>query len=118
MFDLIEILAAPLSLILIVFAFLSLQRKSYFTGFVFLVVAILPMLWAGYFRLPIPQTLVWMGMNICVILFLWQGFIGVVVNSSNADVLSMPLRFSKRIKGLFSCIIGAVFAVLIILTRI
>lgn len=117
MFDWIEILAAPLSLMLIVFALLSFFRKSHFVAVIFFIIAILPMLWAGYFRLPIPQTLIWMGMNICAIIFLWQGFLGLIAKSVSTDFLPMPLMFLKRTRNLLSLITGLLFAVLIILTR-
>ena len=117
MFDWIEILAAPLSLMLIVFALLSFFRKSYLVAVVFFIIAVLPMLWAGYFRLPIPQTLIWMGMNICAIIFLWQGFLGLIVKSASADFLPIPLTSSNRTQNLFSLMTGLLFAALIILTR-
>lgn len=117
MVDWIEILAAPLSLVLLAWAIVALRLKSYFMALTFLVVAILPLLWAGYFRLPIPQTLVWMGMNICAIIFLWQGFLGFVTKSGRSDLMPIPLAVSSGIQNLVSLITGLLFAVLIILTR-
>ena len=117
MFDWIEILAALLSLGLFICAILTLLRKSYFTAIVFLIIAILPMLWAGYFRLPIPQTLIWMGMNICAIIFLWQGFLGLITKSAGTDFLQIPPIFSNIIRSILSLITGLLFAALIILTR-
>ena len=118
MVDWIEILAAPLSLALLVWAILSLRLKSYALAFAFLVIAILPLLWAGYFRLPIPQTLIWMGMNICAIIFFWQGFLGLVTKSDSRDLMLIPFGVSSVIKNMVSLTTGLLFAVLIILTRI
>jgi hypothetical protein len=118
MVDWIEILAAPLSLALLVWAILSLRLKSYLLAVAFLVLAILPLLWAGYFRLPIPQTLVWMGMNICAIIFLWQGFLGLLTKSDSSDLMPIPYGVSTGIKNMVSLMTGLLFAVLIILTRI
>lgn len=118
MVDWIEILAAPLSLTLLVWAILSLRLESYFVAIAFLVLAILPLLWAGYFRLPIPQTLVWMGMNICAIIFLWQGCLGLAMKTDSSDLMRIPLRASSGLKNMVSLMTGLLFAVLIILTRI
>lgn len=118
MFDLIEILAALLSLILILCAGLSLPKKHYLTALAFLILAILPLLWAGYFRLPVPQTLIWMGMNLCAIIFTWQGLAGFVLRSNNSNLLQMPMQFSRNIQNRFSVVTGLLFAVLIILTRL
>lgn len=118
MVDWIEIFAAPLSLGLFLCALLSLRGKSYFVAFVFLLIAILPMLWAGYFRLPIPQTLIWMGMNVCAIIFIWQGLLGLVTKSGGVDLMPIPPLFSSHIKNLVSLMFGLLFAVLILLTRL
>jgi len=118
MVDIIDILAAILSLILGVFAVLALPAKRYFTSMVFFVLAILPLLWAGYFRLPIPQTLVWMAMNICTIVFLWQGAVGLLSQTGSSNFLAIPLQLSKHAQSLFVLVVGLLFAALIILTRI
>lgn len=118
MFDWIEILAALLSLLLILCAFLTLPRKHYFTAFAFFILAILPLIWAGYFRLPIPQTLIWMGMNICAIVFVWQGIAGLISSLGNVDFLKMPRQFSRRIQNALSLTIGFLFVMLIILTQL
>jgi len=118
MFDLIEILAALLSMILVLCAVLALPKKHYLAALAFGVLTTLPLLWAGYFRLPIPQTLIWMGMNICAIIFVWQGVVGFIFSSRSNDFLQMPLQFSKRIQNLFSLMVGLLFAILIILTQL
>jgi len=118
MFDLIDILGAILSLMLMILAVLALSIRRYLTSISFLVLSVLPLLWAGYFRLPIPQTLVWMGMNICAIVFVWQGGVGLLSKSSSSNLLEMPLQFSKRSQILLSLVIGFLFAALIILTQI
>ena len=117
MVDWIETLAALLSMLLILCGILVMPKKLYLSALMFCILAILPLLWAGYFRLPIPQTLIWIGMNICAIVFMWQGIVGFV-SRSNSGFLQIPQQFSKRIQNLFSLIFGLLFAILIILTRL
>jgi len=118
MIDLIDIISVLLTIFMVILAALHFMSREKFLSFIFVIISLWPILWAGLIRLPIPQTLIWMGMNILAIIFIWQGVSGFIFKRSDNNILHLPSRFSWVIKNVTALFIGLLFAVLILLTRI
>ncbi len=117
MFDLIEIIALVLSAGLIIFALIFLRDKKILSGLIWGIMALWPLLWAGVIRLPVPQTIIWMGMNIFAIVFIWQTFLGLLFKREGANIIAMPNAIEGMYKHGISLSIGLAFVALQVLIR-
>lgn len=117
MFDGIEIISILLCVLSLAMIIMGIKTREPAVVISFVLIAMLALLWSGIIRLPIPQTLIWMGVNISAILFIIQGLISLFTKSTESFLLKIPNRFSQLSKALISLLIGAGFAGMVILAR-
>ncbi len=116
MFDLIDITAIILAAFLVAVALLNIKNGRYVLALAFVLIAFIPLMWAGLIRFHIPQTLIWMSMYIFAIIFLWQGFLGLVTRSVDNHIFALPDQFGEIGRNILSILVSGVFAILIVLT--
>jgi hypothetical protein len=117
-YDLIQIISIILALLLGSIAVLSFRNSNFMIATVLVVVVIIPLLWSGILRLPVPQTMIWIGMNVSAMVFCWQGFMGLVSGHANSSVLPLPDELGNRGRHIASLFLGSLFILLIVLTQI
>lgn len=118
MFDNIEIISLLLCLLALVAIIFGVKDRQYVSVVIFMLVGLLALMWAGLVRLPIPQSLVWIGVNVFALIFTLKGLLGLISMQAKSLFFQLPVSIINPYEKILSILIGFGFIAIILLARL